>query len=305
MRPSVSSTIAALRKMPRLETVNLRDTLSSHPERVISVENAIPLAYLTRIYIQSNISECTLLLSHLTYPSTVHITLDCTIASIPSGGKDFSASLRSVRAFGDILRKSQPIRSLATRHPPHPEIIQLKTYDTPDTCGLERLSLTLRFVSGSPVQEDVWADVHEMFWKSIPTEELESLHVTKYTRYEDIWPHIFDGVAKANLRRLTVSDKSGVSFLRAFSADAPPPQSWPSKQRIRLKFPTLRKLTIEGWAFNEVDGHIRCSEWLKFCLKDRRKRRSGIAELVLKGCHGITDRSVAELKKVVQDVTWN
>lgn len=76
-----------------------------------------------------------------------------------------------------------------------------------------------------------------------------------------------------------------------------------SERQDPVKFPSLRKLAIEGWVFDHSSDRITCAELLKICLKDRRKQ-AAVSALSLTECRHITEDDVRMLERFVKKVTW-
>jgi F-box-like len=326
-RPSMDQLIAALSRMPDLETLELCDILPvqtslSAAASETGSELIVSLPHLTRLHIESDAPEAAFLLNHLVYPPTISITLICTLWCNSSNTTDASYDLRPVRTFCDILSKSQPVRCLMTRHVPYPKTIQLSTYHVPGTFLLPpsdpKVNLVLkRGERGSGVTlRKSWTDMVQSLWTSVPMKDLESLHVIETGLWHSItaeitphgWSHIFTTLAAAKLKMLRVASCSGLYFLQALSspdASESLPETGRTKRHKPLKLPTLRKLAIEGWVFDDSSGRRTCAEWLKAYLERRRKRRAPINALSLTQCHHITDDDVWMLQEVVKKVTWD
>lgn len=312
-RPSMSHILAALRNMPNLSTLVLRNIL---PESSLDAATGklspglvARLPQLTHLCIESDVPEGAFLLDHLIYPLTVSITLVGTIKYESANGAEASCKVPVLRSFCKVLGTSQPVRCLSAHHVSYSSCVQLKTYDTPGTClhppRNPKVDFTLKFGQKyEPTSIKSCSDIHQALWTSIPMKDLESLQVIDYNRSEE-WSHIFTILAPTKLKNLRVVGGT-IPFLRALSPDAPAPQTGRAKRRIPLKLPCLRELAIESWIFDEMtDDGISCLKLLKICLEDRRKRRAAIKELFLNDCSHITSDDVKSLREIVKNVDWD
>jgi hypothetical protein len=303
-RPSISQFMAALNNMPNLQVLHLGSTLITDTAAIgVGFQRLVPLPNLTHISIKSDISECILLLNHLTYPSTVFVTLLCDLSAAPH-------DVPYIRSLEQVFCKSKPIRHLYADYSHRDLVIQLKTFDTPKTHSKDwrdicQVDITLFHQQFIDHADPAWEDMLRTLWTSVPMTDLETMCVDACnSQFDHTWSHIFASLVAVKLKKLEVYEQYGSVFFPAFSHNALGQAEQPN-QTVSLQLPALQELTLGNLKFDEEPDGKTCMERLQIYLKDRHRHQAAITKLFLKDCRRVSDNDVESLREFVRDVTWD
>lgn len=322
--PTITELISVLEKMPKLETLDLQNSLPSLPDAVTaapSVERVIDLPHLSYIRIDSSVLECANVLNHLSFPTTTSIHLTC--LATETTDNDFSSifpTFSNMRGSSTSKQGSgKPLRSLYVQNTSGGIRVQAWTSaggrrDPSRTLSSQpRIDLGLTWrKQGQNKAEQVMTAV----CKALPLAHLTSLHMCHLDGIgKDVWLNTFGALPK--LRNVRVQGNSVHGLIEALVAEVGEKQQadlaavgrQPSLRRKKIVappsvfFPGLHYLVLDETDFDENEQSLL--DPLINCLMERCERKAEVRELILVQCSHLEDSDVELLEEIVVDVGWD
>ena len=304
-RPSIAQLLGALERMPRLETLDMEDSLpflSDDASATYDSGRVVNLSCLSLLRLSSGTLEIAFLLRHLSYPPTTSLNLRC--LAEPSTDYNFSCIFPAISFIGSGSEGSKPLQSLIILSM-SPKSIRIAAWTasgcTDETTSAPQIDLELHWYT---IREDRAETVMVEVCNSLPLSRLRTLSVYHLVQVaKNSWLNPFGRLA--SLRSVHVRGPAAFGLALALSAEMSKDEGGQQLQGKTVFFPTLRKLLIEDTDFGDEMRTENFFEDLLDCLMDRCESKAEIRELHLVECSRISEAEVALLKELVVDVVWD
>lgn len=299
--PTMSQLLDALKKMPNLEILDLKDCLPTlltdasnpqPPDRVVS------LPCLSFLSLCSQVLECANVLNHLSYPSNALLRLQCKSRNMTA--TDISSLSPVLSKMRESIRQGieNPIRYLSIEQL-HPMGLRLRTWTrSAETRSAKsedsQLEIMVRWLNYARSSERVVL----RFCHALPITDIDTLYVSNVLMDVGIWLRTFG--AFKGLKSIHVSGAMACGIIPALSRALDKNSASRDGHTGKSSFPGLKSLALEGVYFSIRPGlgYINANQ-LHACLTWRRTSNVGLDFLDLIQCYYLADAHANLLRDTV------
>ncbi|KDR80739.1 hypothetical protein GALMADRAFT_222340 [Galerina marginata CBS 339.88] len=300
--------VAALKRMPLLESLDLQETLLVTGDSEQPLEK-IFLAHLAMLTIASSTPQVQMFLKSILFLPTVILTVICK----PTGtsGSDFSGVLSEIASIISPSTKSPGLRfrTLEVLRPSTgSDGLQFKAYttvasDMEATYGHIKPSLDVSLIHSMTMPataEKIFKDVCE----AISLGNVVNLHLLLSHGVGFTTRILAETFGQLDhLRSVCVTGVCSKEFTRALQ-EIQANQNLKKSRNPLLYFCNLRSISMRDVTFDEDRGDLTI-EALQDCLIWRYECGVEILDLKIEDCYGITETNVFLLEDIVVNLEWD
>lgn len=303
--PTLSELLDTLEKVPNLETLCVNDSMAMRRTGNATLRRVVSLPRLSLFCSTYGVSECALVLNHLSYPSTAHLRLDFFRGGMTNANIScLFAALSKVRE-NEICQ--EPIRYLKIDWgTPH---FSLRAWTA--SCVYTPLSddppldVKLRWSVPSDTS-DMKTRIASQFCRTLPWTHLDTLNIGCLNLDATEWLEIFGGLA--GLKTIHVRGRTACGIVDVLNKRVnKSPAHFPGLKILILGWVSFYKGASDLRHFGLKKPHLQHldKDQLCTCLMQRRASSVGIEELHLSYCYHINDVDVDLLSRTVGRVEWD